>query len=127
MTIGLLPDAVKPGIHCVRTHWIRGFIGVPTGDPLRRGRIQVDVGVFAPDEPRHPRVLSLGEPAKDKGMNPLVTLSAYASARTARREGVRRGTDETHLLQWAALDSELADRAAGTPVIRLVGREELCG
>jgi hypothetical protein len=26
MTIGLLPDAVKPGIHCVRTHWIRGFI-----------------------------------------------------------------------------------------------------
>jgi hypothetical protein len=26
MTIGLLPDAVKPGFHCVRTHWIRGFI-----------------------------------------------------------------------------------------------------
>jgi hypothetical protein len=24
--LGLLPDAVKPGIHCVRTHWIRGFI-----------------------------------------------------------------------------------------------------
>jgi hypothetical protein len=26
MTIGLLPDALKPGIHCVRTHWIRGFM-----------------------------------------------------------------------------------------------------
>jgi hypothetical protein len=23
---GRLPGAVKPGIHCVRTHWIRGFI-----------------------------------------------------------------------------------------------------
>ena len=23
---GRLPDALKPGIHCVRTHWIRGFM-----------------------------------------------------------------------------------------------------
>jgi hypothetical protein len=21
-----LPDALKPGFHCVRTHWIRGFM-----------------------------------------------------------------------------------------------------
>jgi hypothetical protein len=27
MTTGPLPDAMKPGFHCVRTHWIRGFIG----------------------------------------------------------------------------------------------------
>jgi hypothetical protein len=26
MTIGPLPDALEPGFHCVRTHWIRGFI-----------------------------------------------------------------------------------------------------
>ena len=26
MKIGLLPDAMKPGIHCVGTHWIRGFM-----------------------------------------------------------------------------------------------------
>jgi hypothetical protein len=26
MTIALLPDALKPGIHCVRTHWFRGFM-----------------------------------------------------------------------------------------------------
>ena len=26
MTIGPLPDAMKPGIHCVTTHWIRGFM-----------------------------------------------------------------------------------------------------
>jgi hypothetical protein len=39
MTIGLLPDAVKPGIHCVRTHWIRGFMAFcragRTGGPSR--------------------------------------------------------------------------------------------
>jgi hypothetical protein len=26
MTIGSLPDAVEPGFHCARTHWIRGFM-----------------------------------------------------------------------------------------------------
>jgi hypothetical protein len=26
MKIRPLPDAVKPGFHCVRTHWIRGFM-----------------------------------------------------------------------------------------------------
>jgi hypothetical protein len=26
MKIGLLTDAVKPGFHCVRAHWIRGFM-----------------------------------------------------------------------------------------------------
>ena len=26
MKIGPLPDAMEPDIHCVRTHWIRGFI-----------------------------------------------------------------------------------------------------
>jgi len=36
MRIGLLPDAVKPGIHCARTHWIRGFM---TFRPVRHARI----------------------------------------------------------------------------------------
>ena len=26
MKIGPLPDAMDPGFHCVRTHWIRGFM-----------------------------------------------------------------------------------------------------
>jgi hypothetical protein len=26
MKIGPPPDALKPDIHCVRTHWIRGFM-----------------------------------------------------------------------------------------------------
>ena len=36
MTIGPLPDAMKPGFHCVRTHWIRGFI---TFQRARRSRM----------------------------------------------------------------------------------------
>ena len=40
-------------------------------DPLRRGQIQVDVAVFAPDEPgRARRVLSLGEAKWDKVVSP---------------------------------------------------------
>ncbi|HYY17816.1 MAG TPA: hypothetical protein VE864_03170 [Streptosporangiaceae bacterium] len=26
MTIDPLPDAMDPGFHCVRTHWIQGFM-----------------------------------------------------------------------------------------------------
>jgi hypothetical protein len=26
MTIGPRPDALEPGFHCVRTHWIRDFM-----------------------------------------------------------------------------------------------------
>jgi hypothetical protein len=26
VTIGSLLDAMEPGIHCVRAHWIRGFM-----------------------------------------------------------------------------------------------------
>jgi hypothetical protein len=40
MKIGPLPDALKPGIHCVRTHWIRGFmafqLAVAPGLPRHR-------------------------------------------------------------------------------------------
>ena len=59
-------------------------------------------------------------------MNPL-TLSGYTGLRAACLKEYASGTDETHLLQRAGLDSELADRAAGDPLIRLVGLEELYG
>jgi hypothetical protein len=26
MAMGPLPDVLEPGFHCVRTHWIRGFM-----------------------------------------------------------------------------------------------------
>ena len=39
-------------------------------DPLRRSQIEVDVAVFAPDDPGRPRrVLSLGEAKWDKVMD----------------------------------------------------------
>jgi hypothetical protein len=36
MTIGPLPDAMEPGFHGVRTHWIRGFMPF---ELARRARI----------------------------------------------------------------------------------------
>jgi hypothetical protein len=36
MKLGARPDAMEPGIHCVRTHWIRGFIAFHW---VRLGRI----------------------------------------------------------------------------------------
>jgi hypothetical protein len=31
MKTGLLPDALDPGFHCVRTPWIRGFMAFQLG------------------------------------------------------------------------------------------------
>ena len=41
MTIGLLPDAMEPGIHCVRTHWIRGFMAFLLVRRIRTVRLMV--------------------------------------------------------------------------------------
>jgi hypothetical protein len=71
--------------------------------------------------------LFLGEAKRDMGINPLVALSGYAGPRAACRE--RRDAERTRLTCYsgATLDSELADRAAGVPLIRLVGPEGLYG
>jgi hypothetical protein len=95
-------------------------------DPLRRGQIQVDVAVFAPDEPGRPRrVLSLGEAQWDKIMNP----GHLERLRRARDLLAVKGydTEQTRLTCYsgARFDSELADRAAGDPLIQLVGLEDL--
>ena len=42
-------------------------------------------------------------------------------------KGYACGADETHLLRQAGLGCELADWAAGAPLIRLAGLEELYG
>jgi len=95
-------------------------------DPLRRGQIQVDVAVFAPDEPGRPRrVLSLGEAKWDKIMNP----GHLERLRRARDLLAVKGYDTTgaRLICYsgAGFDAQLADRAAGDPLIQLVGLEEL--
>jgi uncharacterized protein len=54
---------------CSARCWGEVAAGV-VAEPLGRGQIQVDVAVYAPDEPGHPlRVLSLGEAMRDKVMN----------------------------------------------------------
>jgi hypothetical protein len=56
-------------------------VGV-VADPLRRGRIQVDVGVLAPGEPgAHAACCLSANPTRDKSMNPLVTSSGYTGPR----------------------------------------------
>ena len=39
----LLPDAMKPGIHCVRTHWIRGFMTFQLARSTRTVMLMVPV------------------------------------------------------------------------------------
>jgi hypothetical protein len=36
MKIGPPPDALDPGFHCVRTHWIWGFMAYRLSRPGRR-------------------------------------------------------------------------------------------
>ena len=95
-------------------------------DPPRRSQIQVDAAVFAPDEPGRPRrVLSLGEAKWDKVMN----SGHLERLRRARDLLAVKGydTEQTRLTCYsgARFDSELVDRAAGDPMIQLVGLEEL--
>jgi hypothetical protein len=37
------PDAMKPDIQCVRTHWIRGFMAFPKGRPAWNVLLMVSV------------------------------------------------------------------------------------
>jgi hypothetical protein len=39
-----MPDAVKPGFHCVRTHWIRGFMAFRLVRRIRTVMLMVLVG-----------------------------------------------------------------------------------
>jgi hypothetical protein len=39
--LGPLPDAMKPGFHCARTHWIRGFTAFRLARLTRAVRLTV--------------------------------------------------------------------------------------
>ena len=41
---GRLPDVMGPGFHCVRTHWIRGFMAFQLARRARTVRLMVLVG-----------------------------------------------------------------------------------
>jgi uncharacterized protein len=97
-------------------------------DPLRRSQIQVDVAVFAPDDPGRPRrVLSLGEAKWDKVMN----LGHLERLRRARDLLAVKGYDtraaRLTCYGGAAFDPELRDVAAADPLVQLVGLDALYG
>jgi hypothetical protein len=43
MKTGLLPDALDPGFHCVRTHWIQGFMAFQLARRTRSVMLTVPV------------------------------------------------------------------------------------
>ena len=97
-------------------------------DPLRRSQIQVDVAVFAPDDPgRQRRVLSLGEAKWDTVMAP----GHLGRLRRARDLLAVRGydTSATRLTCYsgAGFDRELRDLARPDPRVHLVGLDVLYG
>ncbi len=97
-------------------------------DPIRRGQIQVDVAVFAPESPGHPRrVLSLGEAKWDKTM----TVRHLDRLRRARDLLAVKGYDmtSTRLTCYSGADFDAALREAARidPLIHLVGLNDLYG
>jgi len=131
-----LSQVVGPHFEAVCRDWAlssgAGMFGTTPGevaagvvaDLLRRGQIQVYVAVFAPDEAGRPRrVLSLGEEKWDKVMG----TGHLERLRRARDLLAVKGydTEQTRLICYsgARFNSELADRAAGDPLIELVGPE----
>jgi AAA+ ATPase superfamily predicted ATPase len=97
-------------------------------DPLRRSQIQVDVAVFAPDDPGRPRrVLSLGEAKWDKVMN----LGHLERLRRARDLLAVKGYDTSAArltcYSGAGFAPELGHVAAADTLVQLIGLEALYG
>lgn len=97
-------------------------------DPLRRSQIEVDVAVFAPDDPGRPRrVLSLGEAKWDK----VMSVGHLARLRRARDLLAVKGydTSATRLACYsgAGFDRGLRETARTDTRVRLVGLDALYG
>lgn len=97
-------------------------------DPLRRGQIQVDVAVFAPDVPGRPRrFLSLGEAKWDK----VMTLGHLDRLRRAADLLAVKGYDMSSVslacYSAAGFDDGLTTAASADPRVRLFGLDALYG
>jgi AAA+ ATPase superfamily predicted ATPase len=97
-------------------------------DPLRRGQIQIDAAVFAPDDPgRSRRVLSLGEAKWDT----VMTLGHLERLRRARDLLAVKGYDTTATrltcYSGAGFDPELSDAARNDVGVQLIGLDALYG
>ena len=93
------------------------------GEGLRRGQIQVDVAVFAPGEPGPRAGCCLSVKPNGKGHEPRPSRAAAPGRDLLAVKGY--DTEQTRLTCYsgARFDPELADRAAGDPLIRLVSLE----
>jgi uncharacterized protein len=97
-------------------------------DPLRRGQIEIDVAVFAPDDPGLPRrVLSLGEVKWDK----VMSLGHLERLRRARDLLAVKGYDTTATrltcYSGAGFDPDLGQAAQHDARVQLFGLAELYG
>jgi AAA+ ATPase superfamily predicted ATPase len=134
-----LAQVVGPHFETICRNWAQsaeGAFGEAPGevaagvvaDLLRRSQIEIDVAVFAPDEPGRPRrILSLGEAKWDKSMN----LGHLERLRRARGLLAVKGydTNATRLTCYsgAGFDSDLREVADAEPLVLLVGLDELYG
>jgi uncharacterized protein len=97
-------------------------------DPLRRSQIEVDVAVFAPDEPGRPRrVLSLGEAKWDKVMSVGHLERLRRAAGLLSVKGYDTSATRLACYSGAGFDSGLREAAGTDTRVRLVGLDALYG
>jgi AAA+ ATPase superfamily predicted ATPase len=97
-------------------------------DPFRHSQIEVDVAVFAPDDPGRPRrVLSLGEAKWDKvmGVGHLERLRRAASLLSVK--GYDTSAARLACYSGAGFDHSLRDAARADRRVRLVSLDTLYG
>jgi hypothetical protein len=97
-------------------------------DPVRRGQIQVDVAVFAPDDPGRPRrILSLGEAKWDKAMNPGHVERLRRAKDLLAVKGYDTSATRLTCYSGAGFDPALRAVAAADPLVLLIGLDTLYG
>jgi len=97
-------------------------------DPLRRSQIEVDVAVFAPDEPGRPRrVLSLGEAKWDKVMSVGRLERLRRAAALLSVKGYDTSATRLACYSGAGFDRGLREAAGTDTRVRLVGLDALYG
>ena len=82
LSIGLLPDAVESGFHCVKTHWIRGFMAFRL---VRRTRTVVWMVPVWPESGFLGRAYPARRTPRKRAAEALSPVSAPMTARVVRQ------------------------------------------
>jgi hypothetical protein len=98
---GRLPDAMEPGIHCARTHWIRGFMAFQL---VRCARIVVLMVPVCPESGFLGRAARAGPPANGIELSGPPALRRTPCPRLAGRPPALRRTSVPRLADagWMA-------------------------